>query len=109
VRDKDSLNAYIQSKKVSNRAIDVDDLNQHKNNWFEVNEEATHTERPEDTDNREKLVSKVELLSIDSAQKENLKQAIQEFYDEKAIKNKPNLNDFSLKIENGLLIIKSHD
>ena len=109
VRDKDSLNAYIQSKKVSNRAIDVDDLNQHKNNWFEVNEEATHTERPEDTDNREKLVSKVELLSIDSAQKENLKQAIQEFYDEKAIKNKPNLNDFSLRIENGLLIIKSHD
>ena len=107
--DSDELEAYIQNKKSNNQAIDIDDLNAHKNDWFSVNEKATHTERPEDIQNKENLVNKVGLLSIDSTQKQELKQAIQDFYDERSIESKPNLNDFHLKIENGLLIIKSHN
>ncbi len=109
VNNKAALQAYIQDKKNNNQAIDVDDLNNHINDWFKENEEATHTERPEDIQNKKDLVSKVEWLSIDAAKKEELKQAIQDFYDERQIKNKPNLDDFSLRIENGLLIMKSHD
>jgi hypothetical protein len=37
---------------------------------------------------------------MDATKKEELKQAIQDFYNERQIKNKPNLNDFSLRIEN---------
>ena len=107
VTNKAALQAYLKDKKTNNKAIDIDDLN--KSGWFSVNKEATYTERPEDIQNRKDLVSKVEWLSMDATKKEELKQAIQDFYNERQIKNKPNLNDFSLRIENWLLIMKSHD
>lgn len=108
VKNKAALQAYIQDKKTNNQAIDVDDLNDHINDWFEVNEKATHTERPEDIQNKKDLVSKVDWLSIDATKKEELKQAIQDFYDNRTIETKPNPNDFSLKIENGHIILTSH-
>ena len=109
VKDKAMLQAYIKDKKTNNQAIDIDDLDKHKNTWFIVNEKATFTERPGDIQNKKDLISKVEWLSMDTTKKEELKQAIQDFYDERQIKNKPDLNDFSLRIENWLLIVKSHD
>ena len=113
VTNKDALNAYIQDKKTNNQPIDVDDLNNHINNdWtdrFKVDVKKTHTDRPEDITNREKLVNKVESLSLDAYQKEKLKQAIQDFYDERSIENKPNLNDFELKIDWNILTLKSQN
>ena len=102
------LDDYIKRKKVNNQPIDVDDLDEHKTDWFVEKEDATNTHRPEDVENRTTLENQVKALSLDKAQKEELVQAIKSFYDERAIKNKPDMNDFSLKIEKGLLVLKSH-
>jgi hypothetical protein len=83
-------------------------LEAHKNDWFKVDDKLSYTERDEDKQNKEKLVNQVNLLSIDLGKKEQLKQAVQTFYDERTINNKPNLNDFSLRIEADSLVVKSH-
>jgi hypothetical protein len=83
-------------------------LETHKNDWFKVDDKLSYTERDEDKQNKEKLVNQVNLLSIDLEKKEQLKQAVQTFYDERTINNKPNLNDFSLRIEADSLVVKSH-
>ena len=106
--DNDALKQYINDKKTNNQPIDVDDLNEHISEWFIVNLEATHTQRPEDEQNRNQLSIMVDWLPLDTTKKEELKIAIKQFYDEKTINTKPKLNDFSLKIEDGLLVMKSH-
>ena len=102
------LKDYINNKKNNNQAIDVDDLNNHINDWFKINEKATHTERVEDINNKKILFNKIEKLPINSEKKEKLNIAIQEFYDQKTIALKPNPNDISFSIENELLIFKTH-
>ena len=102
------LKAYIKSKKENNEAIDVDDLNEHIHEWFDINNKATYTERPEDIQNKQGLSNEIELLSIDADKKEELKVGIQEFYDDRAVEAKPNLSDFSIKMENGYIVLTSH-
>jgi hypothetical protein len=113
ITNREALNNYIQSKKVNNQPIDVDDLKSHiNNNWkdrFKVNEKATNTERPEDIQDKETLYNQVDSLEINDQKKSELKIAIQRFYDGRTIENKPNINDFNLKIENNLLILISHN
>jgi hypothetical protein len=84
-------------------------LEDHKYDWFKPDGNLSYTERDEDKQNKEKLVNQLEPLSIDPQKKEQLKQAIQTFYDERSINSKPNLNDFSLEIESNSLIVKSHN
>jgi hypothetical protein len=55
------------------------------------------------------LANQVEALGIDTQKKSELKIAVQRFYDERTIENKPNINDFNLKIENNSLILASHN
>ena len=84
------------------------DPNKLNPNWFIDKNDSTFTERPEDIQNKEKLINQVDGLSLDQQTKTELKNEIQAFYDERSIKNKPNLNDFSLELDNNLLVVKSH-
>lgn len=102
------LNVYVKGKRDNKQPIDVDDLELHKADWFKENEEATNTHRPEDEKNKTALENQVKALSLGNPQENELIQAVKDFYDERAIKNKPKLNDFSLKMQNGLLVMKSH-
>jgi hypothetical protein len=77
--------------------------------WFDVNVKATHTQRPEDIDNKKALVTKVETSSLDASKKQIVKEAIQDFYDERTIGNKPDLSNFSIETDNDLLVIKSQN
>lgn len=106
---KQELHDYIDGLKQRNQAIDINVLNGHKNDWFKPDGKLSYTERDEDKQNKEKLVNQVDSLSIDSRTKEQLKQAIQTFYDERTLETKPNLNDFSLRMENDFLVVKSHN
>ena len=106
---KEEFEQYIKSINDNNQAINIDVLQDHKNDRFTLDTEATFTDRPEDTQNKEKLWNQVDQLSLDEQTKSDLKNEIQLFYDERPIKNKPNLNDFSLEIDNNLLILKSHN
>jgi hypothetical protein len=93
----------------NNQAIDISILENHKLDRFKQDDEATFTDRSEDKQNREKLNDQVEQLSLDEQTKSNLKNEIQLFYDERPIKNKPNVNDLSLEMDNNLLVLKSHN
>ena len=106
---KEEFEQYIKSINDNNQAINIDVLQNHKNDRFTLDTEATFTDRPEDTQNKEKLWNQVDQLSLDEQTKSDLKNEIQLFYDERPIKNKPNLNDFSLQMDNNLLILKSHN
>lgn len=106
---KEEFEQYKKSLNDNNQAIDIEVLQNHKNDRFMLNTEATFTDRPEDIQNREKLWNQVDLLSLDEQTKSDLKNEIQLFYDERPIKNKPNLNDFFLEMDNNLLILKSHN
>ena len=105
----EQLKAYKKTKKENNEPIDVDDLNEHMSEWFDVNVKATHTQRPEDIDNKKTLVTKVETSSLDASKKQIVKEAIQDFYDERTIGNKPDLSNFSIETDNDLLVIKSQN
>ena len=112
ITNREALNNYIQSKKVNNQPIDVDDLKSHiNNNWkdrFKVNEKATNTERPEDIQDKETLCNQVESLEIDDQKKSKLKIAIQRFYDGRSIESKPKLSDFSLTMDRNFVVLTSH-
>ena len=107
---KEEYEQYIKSMNDNNQAIDVDVLKSHmeKNDRFKQDNEATFTDREKDKDNRKALEDQVEALSIDAQKKAELKTAIIRFYDERTIDSKPELSDFSLKIENWLLVLSSH-
>ena len=106
---KEEYKQYISWLKNSNTAIDVAVLQQHKDDWFEINWEATYTERDVDIQFKESLVNQVNSLSIDSQKKSELSAAIQRFYDERTIDAKPKLSDFSLKMENWHIILNSRE
>ena len=106
---KQEFRQYKNSLKASNQVLSIAILQQHKDDWFDVNDDATYSERQEDKDNREELVNRVNNLSIDESKKGELKTAIQEFYNKRTIETKPRLSDFSLEIQDWLLVITSHD
>ena len=106
---KEEYEQYIKSINDNNQAIDIAVLEWHKNDRFMPDNEATFTDRPEDLQNKEKLNNQVDQLSIDEQIKSDLKNEIQLFYDERPIKNKPDLNAFSLEMDNNLLVLKSHN
>ena len=105
---KEEFEQYKKSVNDNKQTIDINVLNSHKDDWFKQDNEATFTDRHEDTQNKEKLNNQVDNLSLDNQTKSELKREIQLFYDERPIKSKPNLNDFSLEMSNNLLILKSH-
>ena len=106
---KEEYEQYIKSMNDSNQTIDISILENHKSDRFKEDNEATFTDRPEDLQNKEKLNNQVDQLSIDEQTKTELKREIQLFYDERPIKNKPNVNDLSLEMDNNLLVLKSHN
>ncbi len=106
---KEEFEQYKKSCNDNNQTMDIAILNNHKNDRFMPDNEATFTDRPEDKQNKEKLNNQVDQLSLDEQTKSDLKNEIQLFYDERPIKNKPNVNDFSLEIDNNLLVLKSHN
>ena len=105
---KEEYEQYVKSINDNNQAIDIDILKNHENDRFMLDNEATFTDRKKDKDNRKALEDQVEALSIDAQKKAELKTAIIRFYDERTIDSKPELNDFSLKIENWLLVLNNH-
>ena len=76
--------------------------------WLIDDNDAKYTNREEDFKNKEAINNKVDDLPLNSEKKSELKEALESFYDERSIDSKPNPNDFSLKIENGLLILRSN-
>ena len=106
---KNELKQYINSLKSSNKVLNIAILTQHKNDWFDIDNEATYSERPEDEQNKKQLENKVDDLSIDVSKKEELKIAIKEFYNKRTIESKPTLNDFSLHVKDWILSLTSHD
>ena len=84
------------------------DLKDKEDSWFIPDAEATYTENKDDIDFKKNLINQIDTLSIDDNQKSKLKIALQRFYDERNIGSKPLISDFSLKMENNLLILKSH-
>ena len=105
---KEEFEQYKKSCNDNNQTMDITILNNHKNDRFMPDNEATFTDRPEDKQNREKLNNQVDQLSLDDQKKSELKTAIIRFYDERTIASKPNPNDFDLKIENWKLVLTSH-
>ena len=106
---KHEFKQYMNWLKANNQVLDIAILKAHKEDWFDTDDDATYSERREDKDNRIELVNRVNNLSIDDDKKENLKTAIQEFYNKRTIETKPRLSDFSLEIQDWLLVITSHD
>lgn len=106
---KKEFQKYINDLKTNNQALDITVLEGHKDDWFKDDSEATYTERDVDINFKESLNNQIDNLSLDDQKKSELKKAIKIFYDERAIKSKPNLDNFNLKIENWLLILTSHD
>ena len=78
-------------------------------NWFNTDKNWKYTERQEDIQFKETLSNQIDSFAIDLEKKTELKSAVQRFYDERAIDSKPNLKDFDLKMENGFLILTSHN
>ena len=76
--------------------------------WFKDKTDAKYTMREEDFQNIENLNNQVDNLPLDSQKKSELKTALEEFYNERTLESKPNLNNFHLKFENGSLILKSN-
>ena len=106
---KKEFEEYIKNLKETNQAINVSDLEKHQNDWFELDKDATYTERPVDIQFKDTLTNQVESLWINEPKKTELKAAIKKFYDERTIDSKPLISDFSLQIENGLLVLTSHN
>ena len=98
---------YMANLRATNQALDYSVLKQHPER-FQDDNDATYTEREEDTKTKEYLVSQIASLSIDYQKKSELETAIKRFYDERALNAKPHIWDFSLRTENDLLILKSH-
>ena len=98
---KKEIDAYIEKKWEFN----PDELN---SSWFEDDEDAKYTMRKEDIENKEELWNQVDDLSLQEQERSELKVALADFYDERTIGSKPNLKEFSLKIENWKFILKSH-
>jgi hypothetical protein len=85
----------------SNQAIDIAILESHKYDRFKDDNDATFTDREDvDIPNKKALENQVEQLSLDDQTKSELKRGVLLFYDERTIESKPNLKDFSLKMEN---------
>ena len=105
---KEEFEQYKKSMNDNNKIIDISILETHKGDRFKQDNEASFTDRPEDKQNKEKLNRQVDQLSLDEQTKTELKKEIQLFYDERPIKSKPELNDFSLEMDNNLLVVKSH-
>jgi hypothetical protein len=74
-----------------------------------LDKNATYTERVVDNQFKDTLVSQTESRGINEPKKSELKSAIRRFYDERTIDSKPIISDFSLKLDNGLLTLKSHN
>ena len=105
---KKEFREYVSNLKKKNQALDIAVLESHPE-WFELDKDATYTERPEDNQFKESLVNQINWLSIDELKKSELKTAMKRFYDERTIDSKPLISDFSLRFDNGLLILKSHN
>ncbi len=105
---KKEFEEYVSNLKKTNKAIDIKDLENHPE-WFELDKNATYTERVVDNQFKDTLVSQTESRGINEPKKSELKSAIRRFYDERTIDSKPILSDFSLKLDNGMLILKSHN
>ena len=90
-----------------NQPINIEDLEAHPE-WFELDNEATYTERPVDVQFKESLVNQTESLWINEPKKSELKTALKRFYDERTVDSKPLISDFSLKMDNDLLVLVSH-
>jgi hypothetical protein len=105
---KKEFQKYINDLKTNNQALDISVLESHKDDWFKDDSEATYTERDVDIQFKESLNNQIDNLSLDDQKKSDLKKAIKIFYDERAIKSKPNLDNFNLKTENWFLVLTSH-
>ena len=106
VKKKEYIN-HINNLKTNNQVLDIKTLEDHPE-WFELDKKATYTERQVDKDFKTNIESKIDTLPIDEPKKSELKSAIKRFYDERSIEAKPNKEDFSLKMDNDLLILTSH-
>ena len=106
---KKELEDYMKSKKDGNQAINIEELKWKESVRFELDTDATFTNRPEDAENINKLTDQVNALSLDDATKADLAKEIKTFYNERTIASKPNLNDFNLKMENWKLILSSRN
>ena len=107
-RKKEEYEQYIKSLKEKNQAIEISVLEKHKDDRFSLDNDASYTERPEDIQNKEKFKNQVDKLNLDEQIKTELKKELLVFYDERSIKNKPNPNDFSLEMDDKILILKSN-
>jgi hypothetical protein len=76
--------------RATNQALDYSVLENHPERFQEDND-ATYTEREEDTKTKEYLVSQIASLSIDYQKKSELETAIKRFYDERALNAKPHI------------------
>lgn len=104
---KKEFREYIDNLKKTNQAINITTLEAHPER-FEIDKDATYTERPEDIQFKEKLTTQVDSLSINEHKKSELKSAVQKFYDKRTIDTKPKLNDFYLSAENGIVVVNSY-
>ncbi len=106
---KKEFHNYIDNLKNNNQALNIQTLKAHQDDWFKDDTEARYTIREIDKQNIKALENQVENLPISDPQKKSeLKTAIVRFYNERSINTKPILSDFSLKMENNLLILSSH-
>lgn len=99
---------YVENYRKNNQPIDEKDLDTHPE-WFDLDKDATYTERPVDIHFKETFEKQIETFGLDELKKSELKMAIKRFYDERTIDSKPITSDFSLKMENGLLVLTSHN
>ena len=104
---KKEFEEYVKDMKNKNQPINIEDLEAHPE-WFELDNEATYTERPVDVQFKESLVNQTESLWINEPKKSELKTALKRFYDERTVDSKPLISDFSLKMDNDLLVLVSH-
>jgi hypothetical protein len=104
---KKEFEEYVKNLKTRNQPIDVDELERHPE-WFELDKEATYTERAVDNQFKHTILNQVESLGIAEPKKQEFQTAIKRFYDERTIDSKPLVSDFSLSNENGLLVLTSH-
>lgn len=104
---KNELNDYMNNLKMNNQALNIETLNNHKD-WFDIDFEATYTAREVDITFKNTMGTQIDSLWIDDTKKSDLKKAMKKFYDERTIETKPKLDNFSLSVENWLLILTSH-
>jgi hypothetical protein len=90
----------MQNKKDTNQAIDVDDLDAHKNVWF------VRTQESIDNEKKEELTKQLDNLALTKEQKTKLKKALETLYDKRKEDSKPNM---SFEVKDNILIVKSHN